>query len=152
MLLPFMFFGLVAAAATWVLWTIVPAAVDVARAAFLARRPDAIVFTSLQRLAVLAHGSFIFRGRFWCLVLIAQAVASWKRERTGSLRFWVALSGLCYLFGFFPVGQGCDFRFLYWPIVACFASAAAPDRCLSGGYFPARRAASVDPSVTLRGD
>jgi hypothetical protein len=84
------------------------------------------LINSLQRIKTFANQSLISRRWLWCLVLVVQAVAAFRREPASSLRPWITLSGLCYLAGFFPVGQGCDFRFLYWPIVCCFAAAALP--------------------------
>ena len=37
---------------------------------------------------------------------------------------WVALSGIAYAFSYLPVGISCDFRYLYWTVLSCFAAAA----------------------------
>jgi hypothetical protein len=91
-------------------------------------QPSTVLFPAFERIAVLANDSLLGRGWVWGVLLVAQAVAAFRRGPPGSLRLAVSLSGLCYLAGYLPVGQGCDFRFLYWPIVACLAAAAPLDQ------------------------
>jgi hypothetical protein len=101
---------------------------------------------ALERAAVLARSAPILQGWFWCLILVAEAATCLAWTRLWSPRLWLAVSGLSYIAGYIPFGQGCDFRFLYWPIVASFAAAVAPPwPIVASGVSDATRQAPRTP-------
>lgn len=69
--------------------------------------------------------SFFFRGWLYLLLcavlcIVQGTVALWRRQIRGS--FCLSLSGLCYGLPYFFVGTSCDFRYLYWVVIASLLS------------------------------
>jgi len=81
------------------------------------------IHRALRHLQETTRNSFLFRGWFWMLALLAlAAAASWRRAPR--LAVWTAASGLLYGAAYLVVGVVCDFRFLYWSVLASFATGA----------------------------
>lgn len=69
--------------------------------------------------------SFFFRGWLYLLLcavlcIVQGTISLWRRQIRGS--FCLSLSGLCYGLPYFFVGTSCDFRYLYWVIIASLLS------------------------------
>ncbi|MBN8465432.1 hypothetical protein JYJ95_02855 [Corallococcus exiguus] len=78
----------------------------------------------LRRGADLVKNSPLFRGWAWLGALTALALISLFDVRRRPLAFFTALSGLGYGLSYLVISIGCDFRFLYWSVIATFAALA----------------------------
>lgn len=63
-----------------------------------------------------AADSFLFRGWFWVALCSVLFVVGLARRRPKVML--VTASGLMYATSFFVFAPSCDFRFLYWPVLA----------------------------------
>jgi len=69
--------------------------------------------------------SFLFRG--WLYLLLAavlclmQSMIALKKQRMQP-SLYLSLSALCYGMPYFFVGTSCDFRYLYWVVIASLLS------------------------------
>jgi hypothetical protein len=86
-------------------------------------REDGAVYRGLRRLQDRVSNTFLFRGWFWMLALPALAATAWRR-RAAPLAIWTAASGWLYGAAYLLIGVVCDFRYLYWSVLATFAAAA----------------------------
>lgn len=86
-------------------------------------REDGLAYRALRAFQEAARNTVVFRGWIWMLLLTALAgAAAW---RSGSrLALWTAASGWLYGAAYLCVGVVCDFRFLYWSVLATFATMA----------------------------
>jgi hypothetical protein len=76
----------------------------------------------LRDIQELARNSLAFRGWFWLALCSGLgALALWRRRW---LAFACELSGFLYTTTLMLVVTSSDFRFLYWTVVSCFATAA----------------------------
>ncbi|WP_141618118.1 hypothetical protein [Myxococcus sp. AB036A] len=71
-----------------------------------------------------AGKSIFFRGWAWLLVLGALTVVALRRVRRTPIACCTALSGLGYALSYLVIGIGNDFRFIYWSVIATFATLA----------------------------
>ncbi|WP_404369522.1 hypothetical protein ACIHQR_06815 [Corallococcus coralloides] len=74
--------------------------------------------------ADLVRDSLLFRGWAWLGALTVLALLSLRDVRRRPLAFFTALSGLGYGLSYLVISIGCDFRFLYWSVIATFAALA----------------------------
>jgi len=86
-------------------------------------RADGSAYQWLRGMQEALRNTFVFRGWFWMLALVLLAAVAWRR-RAPRLAIWTAASGWLYGAAYLFVGVVCDFRFLYWPVLAAFATAA----------------------------
>ncbi|WP_426753017.1 hypothetical protein [Myxococcus sp. Y35] len=73
---------------------------------------------------VWAGRTIFFRGWAWVLVLSVLAIIALRRIRRTPLACCTALSGLGYALTYLLIGIGNDFRFIYWSVIATFATLA----------------------------
>ncbi|MCY1045822.1 hypothetical protein OV208_31205 [Corallococcus sp. bb12-1] len=79
---------------------------------------------ALRATADRVGNSVLFRGWAWLGALTLLAVLSLRDVRRRSLALFTALSGLGYGLSYLVISIGCDFRFLYWSVIATFAALA----------------------------
>jgi len=84
---------------------------------------EAAIYRALRRAQDRLSNTFLFRGWFWMLALTILALVGWRRG-DARLAVWTALSGWLYGAAYLVVGVVCDFRYLYWSVLATFAAAA----------------------------
>lgn len=80
------------------------------------------VLRALRRFQDATASTWLFLGWPWLMLLLA--IGAWAAMRHGarSLALWTTLSGLAYAGGYLAVGVVCDFRYLYWSVIAVFAA------------------------------
>ena len=62
---------------------------------------------------------FLFRPYFWLMLSIAIMVYASKRlKRYKGIVICLAVSSVAYIVGYIPVVIGCDFRYIYWSVIA----------------------------------
>lgn len=83
-------------------------------------RDHTLLHKGLRQLQEATRESALFNGWFWVLAAIIVAAVAYRRHQL--LAFWTALSGLAYTAGYLIVGVTCDFRYLYWTVIATFAA------------------------------
>jgi hypothetical protein len=86
-------------------------------------REDGAVYRGLRAVQDRLSNTFLFRGWFWMLALTVLAVVGCRRG-AARLAVWTATSGWLYGAAYLVVGVVCDFRYLYWSVLATFAAAA----------------------------
>lgn len=82
------------------------------------------MYKTLHRIKVRVADSLLFRGWAWLLLLGALALVALRSVRQKPIAFCTALSGLGYAFSYLLIGIGSDFRFIYWSVIAAFATLA----------------------------
>jgi hypothetical protein len=85
-------------------------------------REDGAVYRGLRQVQDRSSNTFLFRGWFWMLSLTVLAALGWRRG-AARLAAWTAISGWLYGAAYLVVGVVCDFRYLYWSVLATFAAA-----------------------------
>jgi hypothetical protein len=80
------------------------------------------LLASLRRIEDSLRPTLLFRGWVWMALALGLAVFSWRRRDDDLLPFFVATSGFLYSAEYLLVGTGCDFRFVYWTVVAACAA------------------------------
>lgn len=82
-----------------------------------------IAFRVLRRVEEAARNTILFRGWLWAGLAVALSVAAARRGGADALPLWVAGSGSLYAVAYLLIGISCDFRFVYWTVIAVFAAA-----------------------------
>ncbi|WNZ59324.1 hypothetical protein QEG98_24940 [Myxococcus sp. MxC21-1] len=82
------------------------------------------MYKRLHDIKLRAANSLFFRGWSWLLVLCGLTVVALRSVRQKPIAFCTALSGLGYTLSYLIIGIGSDFRFIYWSIIATFATLA----------------------------
>jgi hypothetical protein len=84
---------------------------------------DSALHRALRATQEAARNSLAFRGWFWLGISTALCgVVLWRRP--GSLALHTALSGFLFTFTLLLLAPSADFRYLFWTVVSCFATAA----------------------------
>ena len=70
------------------------------------------------------HFSFLFEPWFWMLASISVLLFLRRRALEHKVMAGVlAISSILYLLSYFPTGATPDYRYIYWPVVACITAA-----------------------------
>ncbi|HTP29186.1 MAG TPA: hypothetical protein VMK12_26430 [Anaeromyxobacteraceae bacterium] len=77
----------------------------------------------LRDLETLLKPTVLFQGWLWMALAFSLAVLSWYRRHDDPLPFSVATSGFLYSAEYLLVSPTCDFRYVYWTVVASCATA-----------------------------
>ncbi|AGC41765.1 hypothetical protein MYSTI_00413 [Myxococcus stipitatus DSM 14675] len=85
---------------------------------------DGFLFQSMLRIENALSSSFFFRGWVWLLGLLGVSLVALRRVKRHSLAFFTGMSGLAYASAYLVIGIGSDFRFIYWSVIALFATLA----------------------------
>jgi hypothetical protein len=85
-------------------------------------RENTLLYRGLRNVQEATRDTFLFRGWFWTLAITITAIIALGHYRERTLAFWTAISGLAYAAAYLVVGVACDFRFLYWTVIAVFAA------------------------------
>ncbi|WP_338871811.1 hypothetical protein [Myxococcus stipitatus] len=85
---------------------------------------EGYLFQTFHRIEDVVDGSFLFRGWLWMLGLVAVTLVALRKVKRHSLAFFTGLSGLAYASAYLVIGIGSDFRFIYWSVIAVFATLA----------------------------
>ncbi|QSQ11570.1 hypothetical protein [Myxococcus landrumensis] len=85
---------------------------------------DGFLFRTMLRIENALSSSFFFRGWVWLLGLTGVTLVALRRVKRHSLAFFTGMSGLAYASAYLVIGIGSDFRFIYWSVIAVFATLA----------------------------
>jgi len=82
------------------------------------------LFQTLHRIKMSVANSLFFRGWAWTLLLGGLTLVALRTVRQKPIAFYTAVSGLGYVTSYLFIGIGGDFRFIYWSVIATFATVA----------------------------
>ena len=93
---------------------------------------DRPAFMALRHVHDALQPTPLFRMGTWLVACVLLCVVAWRRRATpeGAFVLGVCGSGALYVLSYLPLGVACEFRYVYWAVLA---SAAGLGRC------PARR-------------
>jgi hypothetical protein len=84
---------------------------------------DRWTFTALRHIHDALQPTPVFRGGTWLAACILLCIIAWRRRTTPEGAFALATcgSGALYVLSYLPLGVACEFRYLYWAVLASAA-------------------------------
>jgi hypothetical protein len=84
---------------------------------------DRRAFTALRKLHDSLQGTPAFQMITWLVACVFLCVAAWRTRTTPEGAFTLATcgSGVLYVLSFLPLGVACEFRYVYWAVLASAA-------------------------------
>jgi len=87
---------------------------------------DRWTFTTLRQIHDALQPTPLFRGITWLIACALLCIVGWRRRGTPEGAFTLAAcgSGALYMLSYLPLGVACEFRYLYWAVLASAAGLA----------------------------
>jgi hypothetical protein len=87
---------------------------------------DRLAFTTLRKLHDALQGTPVFQMVTWLVACIVLCVVAWRARATPDGAFTLATcgSGVLYVLSYLPLGVACEFRYVYWTVLASAAGLA----------------------------